>query len=254
MIHLDLSNSLAVVTGASRGIGRAIAARLAEAGADLVLIARTAKGLEQTAGEIEKAGRAAYVFPFDLAMTDAIMELYGRIVEQAGLPDILINNAAINLRGPAHRIDLDTWRTTMKVNLEAVFALSSAFGGRLIDAGKSGAIVNIASLMAEAARPTVAPYTASKGGIRQLTKALAVDWAQYDIRVNAVGPGYIETEMTEALRQDAEFNSWVLSRTPLRRWGTPDDIASAVLFLTSPAASFITGQILYVDGGFLANL
>jgi gluconate 5-dehydrogenase len=250
----DLTGTLSLVTGASRGIGRSTALRLAEAGSDLILVSRSEDALKETAAGIAGLGRKAHVFPFDLTDTDSIDGFYQNLSEEAGMPGILVNNAGVNLRAPAHQLDLDTFRQNIKINLEAVFALSTAFARRLLEAQKPGAIVNIASLMSEAARPTTAAYTASKGGVKQLTKALAVEWAQYGIRVNAVGPGYIETEMTQPLRDDKQLNDWVCSRTPMGRWGLPVNIANAVVFLASPMASFITGQVLYVDGGFLAAL
>lgn len=251
---LVLDGRLALVTGASRGIGRAVTLRLAEAGCNLILVARDIRALDETAAKVRPLGRTASTFAYDLADVAGIERLYAHIREEAGTPDILVNNAGITKRAPAHEIDLETWRSVMNVNVDAVFELSKTFSRALIATGRGGSIVNIASLMCEASRAGTAAYTASKGAIRQLTKALALEWATYGIRVNAVGPGYIETEMTEPLRQDEKLNAWVLSRTPMGRWGRPEEIANAVLFLVSPAASFITGHILYVDGGFLASL
>ncbi|MBN1807561.1 MAG: glucose 1-dehydrogenase [Planctomycetes bacterium] len=253
-IEIDLSGHRALVTGSGRGIGASIAVTLARAGAEVILCSRNAEALNETSERIRAAGGTAHVAPADLSSTDAIRPYYDAVVSSIGRADILVNNAGINLRSPAAETDLATWRQVMAVNLDAVFFLSQAFFHHLAGSGSPGAIVNIASLLSEAARPTIAPYTASKGGIRQLTKALAVEWAPHDITVNAVGPGYIATEMTRGLKDDPAFNDWVLGRTPLKRWGVPSDIAGAVLFLASGFARFITGQILYVDGGWLASL
>jgi gluconate 5-dehydrogenase len=167
--------------------------------------------------------------------------------------DILVNNAGINIRGRAEDIALADFERVQRVNVTAPFVLSQCFARERIAAARPGSIVFTASLMSEAARPTTAPYTASKGGVRQLVRALAVDWAPHGIRVNGIGPGYIETEMTRPLRDQPEFDAWVRRRTPLGRWGRPDDFEGAVVFLASDAARFVTGQILYVDGGWLAT-
>ncbi|HHN46553.1 MAG TPA: glucose 1-dehydrogenase [Planctomycetes bacterium] len=253
-VEINLAGRRALVTGAGRGIGRAIALKLASAGAEVVLAARSLPELERVAAEIKALGYRAHVHPVDVSDVRGIPAFFETAAAAAGTIDILVNNAGINLRSPAEETDFDAWDKVMRVNLDAVFFLSQAFFKHLKAAGRTGKIVNIASLLSEAARPTIAPYTASKGGIRQLTLALAVEWAKYGVTVNAVGPGYIATEMTEPLRNDPEFNAWVLERTPLKRWGAPEDVASAVLFLVSEHAGFITGQVIYVDGGWLASL
>jgi gluconate 5-dehydrogenase len=172
---------------------------------------------------------------------------------RAGGIDILVNNAAINVRGRAEDIALADFERVQRVNVTAPFVLAQCFARERIATARPGNIVFTASLMSEAARPTTAPYTASKGGVRQLVRALAVDWAPHGIRVNGIGPGYIETEMTRPLRDQPEFDAWVRRRTPLGRWGRPGDFEGAVVFLASDAARFVTGQILYVDGGWLAT-
>ena len=243
-----LDGRLALVTGASRGIGLGIARAMAGAGARLVLAARPSKELDAAAAEL---GAAAA--PVDLFQTERIAGWYQDVAVRHGSPDILVNAAGMTRRTPAEEISMAEWDSILSLNLTAVFVLSQAFARGVIAAGGRGKIVNIASLMTFAARRTVAAYTASKGGIGQLTKALAVDWAGKGIHVNAVAPGYIDTPLNAPLVADAGFSEWVTGRTPLGRWGTPQDIGLAALFLASPAADFITGQILYVDGGWTAS-
>jgi gluconate 5-dehydrogenase len=253
-VVINLNGHRALITGASRGIGRAIALSLSAAGAEVVLVARREDALNTVRDEIVAKGGKAYACPFDISDISAIHEFFDKVAEDTGPIDILVNDAGVNLRAPAADMDIDTWHKVLKLNLDAVFFLSQAFFRKLRTDNLPGRIVNIASLLSEAARPGIAPYTASKGAIRQLTKALAVEWAPFKVTVNAVGPGYIATEMTDPLQKNPDFNQWVLERTPLKRWGEPDDVASAVLFLVSDLARFVTGQILYVDGGWLANL
>jgi len=248
-----LDGRLAMVTGASKGIGLGIATAMAEAGADLILVARNESELEEAAGKLTLGGRSVSVAPFDLHETDRIAAWYSGVVSRCGLPDILVNAAGVMHRAPAHELTLEVWQDTLAVNLTAVFVLSQAFARACIACGQKGRIINIASLMTAASRKTTAAYTASKGGIGQLTKALAVDWAEYGIHVNAIAPGYIATKLTEPLWRDPEFDSWVTKRCPLGRWGTPEDIAWPAVFLASHAADYITGQIVFVDGGWLAT-
>ncbi|HPM80617.1 MAG TPA: glucose 1-dehydrogenase [Candidatus Anammoximicrobium sp.] len=248
-----LDGKLAMVTGAGRGIGLGIAQAMAEAGADLILVARSREELENAAAGLRQTGRQVHVAPLDLRATEQISPWYDQVVQERGCPNILVNAAGITRRAPAEDITPADWNETLALNLTAVFALSQAFARHCIAAHAKGRIINIASLMTAAARKTTAAYTASKGGVGQLTKALAVDWADKGILVNAVAPGFIATSLTEPLWKDAEFDAWVKQRCPLGRWGDPADIAWPAVFLASPAADFITGQILFVDGGWMAT-
>lgn len=248
-----LDGRLALVTGASKGIGLGIANAMAEAGADLILVSRSESELETAAAQLRSSGRTVSVAPFDLHQTDQIPAWYEGVVGRHGRPDTLINAAGVMHRAPAHELRLEDWQDTLDVNLTAVFVLSQAFARECIACGQEGRIINIASLMTVASRRTTAAYTASKGGIGQLTKALAVDWADHGIHVNAIAPGYIATRLTEPLWRDSEFDAWVTKRCPLGRWGTPEDVAWPAVFLASPAADYITGQTLFVDGGWLAT-
>ncbi len=250
----DLTGKVALVTGASRGLGQTLAEGLVDFGADVVLVARNREALERVAGRVAHKRRRAWVFPFDLSRVDEIPELYRRIVEATGGVDVLVNVAGIQRRALAKDISLEDWRAVLEVNLTAVFALSQAFARERISSGKPGNIVNIGSLMCEGHRPTTVAYTVSKGGIRQLTRALAVEWAQHGIRVNAIAPGYFATEMTRPLQENPELDAWVKRRAPLGRWGQPEELVGAAVFLASEASSYVTGHILFVDGGWLANL
>jgi gluconate 5-dehydrogenase len=209
--------------------------------------------LDRAAAELRRTGRQVQVAPIDLRETERIPAWYDRLVAEHGRPDILVNAAGITRRAPAEETTPADWNDTLAVNLTAVFVLSQAFARHLIAAGAKGKIINIASLMTAAARKTTAAYTASKGGIGQLTKALAVDWADKGILVNAVAPGYVTTKLTEPLWKDSAFDAWVKQRCPLGRWATPEDIAWPAVFLASPAADYVTGQILFVDGGWMAT-
>jgi gluconate 5-dehydrogenase len=192
--------------------------------------------------------------PFDVGQVTAIADFYSDVVSRCGPIDILINNAGGTRRGPAHELSLEDWQTVLDLNLSSVFEVSRCFARERIASGKPGRIINVGSLMCHSARAGTSPYAATKGGILLLTKALAMDWAPYGILVNAIGPGYIETPLTAPLKAKPEFDAWVTQTCPLGRWGTPADLAGAVTFLASPAASFITGQIIYIDGGWLAKI
>ena len=249
----SLQGRRALVTGGSKGIGLGIARGLTEAGAEVILVARDAADLEAAKEQLSASGKRISAWAFDMGDIEAVPAWYASVIAKEGPVDVLVNNAGINLRAPAHELPMEQWDTVIRLNLTAVFALSQAFAKERIATHKGGKIINIASLMSEAARKTTAAYTASKGGIRQLTKALAVDWAPYGINVNAIGPGYIRTPLTKPLYEDQEFDAWVKNRTPLGRWGTPDDLAHTAVFLASAASDFITGQVIYVDGGWLST-
>jgi len=251
----NLGGKRALVTGGSRGIGRAIAAAFAGAGAEVILVARDKDKLDAAREKLRAASpRPVHAFAVDLARTDEIADAYDRILGEAGAVDILVNNAGINRRGAAVGFSLDDWELVQRVNVTAVFELARAFARERIASSQPGKVINIASLASEVARPTIAAYTTSKGAIKQLTKALAVEWAPHGINVNAIGPGYIATDLTRPLADDEKFDCWVKQRTPLGRWGTPGDLAGAAVFLASSASDFLTGQIIYVDGGILATM
>lgn len=253
MNPFSLSGKRALITGGSRGIGLGIARGLAEAGADLVLLARDPESLAAASRDLKATGRSVKTHAFDMARVSEVGAMYGELARRLGPADVLVNNAGCARRGPAESLSAEDWQAVIELNLSSVFFLSQAFARERIAAGLPGAIINVASLTSEASRRGTAAYTASKGGIRQLTKALATDWAPYGIRVNAIGPGYIRTELTRPLYEDPEFDAWVKGRTPLGRWGLPEDLAHAAVFLAAPGAAFITGQTLYVDGGWLAT-
>jgi len=253
MNQFRLDGSLALVTGGSRGIGLGTAQAMAHAGADVILVARNCTELEHAAAEVQLPGRKVAFSAFDFHEVERIPAWYDELVSLHGRPDILVNTAGVTRRAPAESLSMTDWDEVITVNLTAVFATSQAFARHCIAAGARGRIINIASLMTAVARRTTAAYTASKGGIGQLTKALAVDWADKGIRVNAIAPGFIATKLTEPLWKDPEFDAWVQKRTPFGRWGLPEDIALPAVFLASPASDFITGQVIYVDGGILAT-
>ena len=253
MSKFSLEGKKALVTGATRGIGFAIAQAMAEAGADVVLVARNEARLQAAREKLASTGRHVWSFSHDMSDVPGIDAMFKEVTAATGGVDILVNNAGGTRRGPAEEITDEDWDFVLTLNLKSVFALCRAFARELISSGCPGKIVNIASLLSEAARENNASYAASKGGVRLLTKALAVDWARYHINVNCFGPGYIRTELTRPLWEDGKFDAWIKQRTPMGRWGTPEDLAPTAVFLASPAADFITGQIFYVDGGFLST-
>jgi len=251
----SLSGKTALVTGGSRGIGFGVAQGLASHGADIAIIAREEKQLEAAREQIqERSGKKVWMFPFDLANTTGIEKLFENIISETQGIDILVNCAGTTVRGPSEEVALETWNHVVEVNMTAVFVLSQAFCRHRKQVGKGGKIINIGSLMCHGARPTTTAYAASKGGLLMVTRSLAVEWAKYHINVNAIGPGFITTDLTAKLQADEDFNKWVLSRTPFERWGQPEDIAGTAVFLASSASDFVTGQILYVDGGWVAAL
>jgi gluconate 5-dehydrogenase len=251
----DISGKTALVTGGNRGIGLAIAKALAEYGADIAIVARTKQQLETATEQIKaETGKKVRAFPFDLENIDKIDNLFENIITETKGIDILVNCAGMTVRSPAEELDLKAWNKVLELNLTAVLALSQAFCRHRKQSGKPGKIINIGSLMCHGARATTTAYAASKGGLLMLTKTMAVEWAKYNINVNAIGPGYIATDLTAPLQADEDFNKWVLSKTPLAKWGRPEDLIGTAVLLASGAGDFITGQIIYIDGGWLAML
>jgi 2-deoxy-D-gluconate 3-dehydrogenase len=247
-----LDHKIALVTGSSSGIGLSIAIALAQAGATVACHGNS-RPADATARTIQDAGGSASAFYADLSDPTSAGKLFDKVIAQHGHVDILINNAGIILRHDAVDYPIEDWQKVMQVNLNSVFQLSQLVGRALIARKAPGKIVNIASLLSFQGGIRVPAYAASKGGVAQLTKALANEWASKQIQVNAIAPGYIATDNTTALRNDETRNRQILERIPAGRWGNPSDIASTAVFLASPAADYITGTILNVDGGWLAR-
>ena len=249
----DLSGQRALVTGSSRGIGLALAQGLGRAGAALVLNGRNPETLQKAAESLKADGLKAEEKCFDITDEDAVNEAIAAIESEIGQIDILINNAGIQRRFTLLEMEKTDWDDVMATNLTGAFLVSRAVAKVMINR-KSGKIINICSLMSEVARPTVGNYTAAKGGLKMLTRAMTVEWAPHNIQINGIGPGYFETEMTRPLRENREFDTWLRSRTPAGRCGKPEELVGAAIFLASRASDFVNGQIIYVDGGLLASV
>ena len=249
----DLSRKIALVTGAYRGLGFAIATGLARAGATVVLNARKADAVDEAAQALREQGLAADTSVFDVTDRAAVRAAVAAIQAKHGAVDILFNNAGIQRRGALVDFSQSDWDAVIATNLTAPFIVSQAVLPAMI-ANRRGKIVHIASLMSEMARPSVVPYTAAKGGVRQLTRGMAVELAPHNIQVNAIAPGYFATEMNRALLDNAEFTAWVNKRTPAGRWGNPTEIAGLAVFLASSASDYVTGQMMIIDGGMSVAL
>ena len=249
----DLTGRTAFVTGSSAGIGYALARGLAGAGARVILNARNVQKLEHAVDRLRAEGADVLSAAFDVTDSAAVVKGVGRIEAEAGPIDILVNNAGMQRRAPLEQFEEAQWRELMNTNVTSVFLVGQAVARHMI-ARRRGKIINICSVQSELGRPNIAPYTASKGAVKMLTKGMAIDWGQYNIQVNGLGPGYFKTELTEALVNDAEFTRWLVGRTPSRRWGDVQDLIGAAVFLASNASNFVNGHILYVDGGVTATL
>jgi gluconate 5-dehydrogenase len=247
----DLSGSRALITGGGSGLGFAIAQGLARAGAEVVINGRNAGKLESAKGALAAEGLAAHIAPFDVTAGEAVGDAIDDIERRIGTLDIVVNNAAVNRRAPLPDFSDEQWRAVMSANLDAPFYVARAVvpGMR---ARRRGKIINICSLASDIGRPNIVPYAASKGGLRMLTRALAVELAPFNVQVNGIAPGFFKTEMNAVLIADTDFSAWVARRTPAGRWGEPPEVAGAAVFLASGAADYVTGHFLYVDGGFSA--
>ena len=248
-----LQGRIALVTGSSGGIGAAIAGGLAGAGASVVVNGRSPERIAATVAGIVAAGGKAHGVPFDVTESAEVRAGVARIEAEIGPIDILFNNAGIQRRVPLEDFAEETWRELMRANLDSVFFVGQAVARAMIPR-KRGRIVNVCSVQSELGRPGIAPYTASKGAVKMLTKGMAIDWGKYGIRVNGLGPGYFRTELNKALVEDEKFSAWLAGRTPLGRWGEVDELVGAAVFLASDASSFVNGHILYVDGGVTASI
>jgi gluconate 5-dehydrogenase len=256
MIHplFDVTGRIALVTGSSRGIGRALAEGLAQAGAEVVLNARKADALACVADQIRAStGATLHAVPFDVTDSAAVATGIAEIEKTVGPLDICVNNAGMQRRAPFTEFTVEDWNALLATNVTSAFLVGREVAIRMQQRGR-GKIINIASLQSEVSRPGIAPYAATKGAIKMLTRGMCADLAGSGICVNAIGPGYFETELTSALVADETFSAWVRARTPAGRWGKVEDLVGTLIYLASDASAFVNGQIVYVDGGMLAVL
>lgn len=249
----DLDGVVALVTGSSRGLGLVIARGLGRAGATVVLNARHAADLEAAADRLRTDRIDCHAVAFDVTDSHQVADAVARIGERIGPIDVLVNNAGIQRRGPIEQLSDRQWSEVLDVNLTGAFYAARSVAAGMIQR-RHGKIINICSLMSELARPTTAAYAAAKGGLKMLTRAMAVEWGPRGIQVNGLAPGYFVTPMTEALAGDPDFDAWLKARTPAGRWGRTEELVGPAVFLASAASSFVNGQVLYVDGGILASL
>jgi len=248
----DLSGKTALITGSSEGLGLAMAHGLAGAGASIVLNGRDEKKLARAAKSVAEAGHQVKARPFDVANEQSVLAAFAQFDAEGVEIDILVNNAGIQFRKPMIDLTTDEWRRVVDIHLTGAFQVGREAAKRMIERGRGGKIINLASLTSEVARATIAPYTAAKGGVRMLTRSMAAEWARHDIQANAIGPGFIATEMNRALLDDPKFDAWVKGRTPSGRWGKVEDLIGVTVFLASAASDYVNGQTIYVDGGLLA--
>ncbi len=247
----ELKGKVVLVTGSSRGLGFTIAEGLGQAGAKVVLNGVNEQRLKDAVKKLSENGIEAYGYSFDVTDSEQVNRKIEAIAKEVGLIDILVNNAGIQIRGRLEDFNEKDWQRILDVNLTGVFTVSRRVVKQMIKR-KSGKIINICSIQSELARPTIAPYAVSKGGLKMLTKAMATEWGKYNIQANGIGPGYFITDMTKSLIEDKQFNSWVCGRTPANRWGKPGELVGAAIFLASKASDYVNGHILYVDGGLSA--
>lgn len=250
----DLTGRTALITGSSKGIGFGLARGLAEAGARIILNGRDGARLAVAAADLTTSGLTdIHTAEFDVTRPNIVAAGIEKAEAEIGPIDILINNAGMQYRAPLEDFPPEKWSELMRTNVDSAFLVGQAVAKRMIARGK-GKIINIASVQSELARPGIAPYTASKGAIKQLTKGMATDWGPHGLQCNAIAPGYFKTELNQALVDNTTFSSWLEQRTPARRWGNVEELVGAAIFLGSDASSFVNGHILYVDGGITACL
>jgi gluconate 5-dehydrogenase len=249
----SLKGRTALVTGSSQGIGLALAEGLAAHGAAVVLNGRTKDRMDEAVAALSAKGFKAHGAAFDVTDRAAVVEAIEQVERDAGPIDILVNNAGMQFRTPLEDFPEDKWQELLQTNISSVFFVGQAVARRMIRRGR-GKIINVASVQSELARPAIAPYTATKGAVRNLTRGMCTDWARYGLQVNAIAPGYFRTPLNQALVDDPEFSAWLEKRTPAGRWGDVAELVGATVFLASDASSFVNGHTLYVDGGITASI
>lgn len=251
--NFDIHGKVALITGSSGGLGFILAQGIAGAGATIVLNGRNRDKLARAVQKLKNQNMEVAGKSFDVTDEQQVIKSVQEIEAEIGPIDILINNAGIQRRGALESIELDDFDKVLETHVKGAFLVSKHAAKKMIQR-RRGKIINICSLLSELGRKTVGPYAAAKGGLKMLTRAMAVDWAHYNIQVNGIGPGYFKTEMTQVLADDPEFDAWLKQRTPAGRWGDPTELIGAAIFLASEAANFVNGHILYVDGGIMASL
>lgn len=249
----DLTGRIALVTGSTQGIGFALARGLAEQGAHVILNGRNDARLLAAVAQLAQEGLSVSGSCFDVANVQAVQEAIDAIEANGQAIGILVNNAGMQFRSPLENFPVEQWDKLLQLNVSSIFYASKAVAKHMLARGK-GKIVNIASVQSELARPGIAPYAASKGAVRNLTRGMATDWARKGLQVNGIAPGYFRTEMTEQLVNDADFSAWLAQRTPAGRWGDVHELVGAAVFLSSDASSFVNGQLIYVDGGMTISV
>jgi len=250
----DLAGHTALITGASRGIGKALSLGLARAGADIVLVSRDKKDLRGVSNAVRFTGRRCHHFDADVTQLESIEKLFELMDDQAIVADILINNAGVEQICPSLQVDELLWDKIIDTNLKGAFFVSQNFAKRLVENEQAGSIINLGSLTSAVGVPTATPYTSSKSGVLGMTRALSTEWSPSGIRVNAIGPGYFRTELTEAFYENQEWQAQMLNKIPMNRFGQLEDLVGISVLLAGSASSYITGQIFYIDGGYLASI
>lgn len=250
----DLTGRTALVTGSVRGIGYCLAEGLGGAGASVIVNGRQQAAITEAVAKLRAHGVEAHGAAFDVADEAAVIAAFRELDQQGLEVDILVNNAGIQHRKPMLELELTDWQRVIDTNLTAAFLVGKEAAKRMVLRGRGGKIINIGSLASQAARATVAPYTAAKGGIKMLSRAMAAEWGQFNIQANTIGPGYIATDMNEALLKNPQFDAWVKSSNPAQRWGKPEELVGTAIYLASSASDYVNGQIIFVDGGWLAVL
>ncbi|MGQ9779156.1 MAG: SDR family oxidoreductase [Bacillota bacterium] len=249
----SVRDKVVLITGSTRGIGFSLAGGFAVRGAVVVINGRTPAGVEKAVADLRQVGSRVYGYAFDVTKAEEVRANITRIEREVGPIEVLINNVGIHRRAPLLEMSLADWREVIEADLTSAFVVAQAVASYMIPR-RRGRIINITSLNAEMARPSIGNYCAAKGGLKMLTKAMATEWGPYNINVNALGPGYFLTDLTKPLQENPEFDAWVRREAPLGRWGRPEELVGAAIFLASEAASFVNGQTIYVDGGWQAGL
>ncbi len=247
----DIKNKKVLITGSTSGIGLVLAEGIAKEGAVVIINGRDAAKVKNAVNSLKEKGLQVFGYTFDIAKPEEVERSVAQIENDLGPIDVLVNNAGIQIRGKLEEFALDDWNKVLETNLTGAFVVSKYVVKGMIQR-KKGKIINICSLQSELARNTIAPYAAAKGGMKMLTRSMATEWAKHNVQVNGIGPGYFKTAITKALYENQEFNDWLCNRTPVGRWGNPEELVGTIVYLSSEASDFVNGQLIFVDGGITA--